>query len=191
MNKSFPWIKGMLITGLLFTSVGCTTQAGVNSRKSTPQNYHPARVSYNTGNGVNPLPGTLPLNTGIGNTTGVGNTTAQNPSTQQLQLADQAADSLAELKTVQSACALVKDQNAYVSVVLEPGMKQLTNDARKDITNCVKKVNPSVQNVYISNDPQFCKQMYDCTTDLRTGQSASKSTQNMADIIHRMFPQAR
>jgi spore cortex protein len=203
MNKRFPWIKGMLITGLLFTAVGCTTQAGVNPRKSTPQNYHPARVSYNTGNGMNPLPGTMPLNTGMGNTTGVGNTTGignttgvgnattQNPSTQQIQLADPVANSLAELKTVQSACALVKDQNAYVSVVLEPAMKQLTNDVRKDITNCVKQVNPSVQNVYISNDPQFCKQMYDCTMDLRMGQSVGRSTKNMDNIIHRMFPQAR
>jgi YhcN/YlaJ family sporulation lipoprotein len=245
MNKRFPWIKGMLITGLLFTAVGCTNQAGVHRQKSASPNYHPARVSYNTGNGMNRLPGTTPLNTGIGNTTGVGNTTgigsttgvgnttgigsatgvgnttgagsttsvgnttgvgsttgtgsttgvgnttAQCPSTQQVQLADNIADSLAELKAVQSACALVKNQNAYVCVVPEPGMKQLTDGAKKNITNCVKRVNPSVQNVYVSSDPQFCKQMYDCTIDLRTGQSVDKSTQNIAGVLNRMFPQAR
>jgi LmbE family N-acetylglucosaminyl deacetylase len=46
MKKRFPWVKGMFITSLLFTSVGCMNQAGTNHHKLTPQNHPPTGVSY-------------------------------------------------------------------------------------------------------------------------------------------------
>ncbi len=104
-------------------------------------------------------------------------------------VADLAADKIAGLPEVDSATVFVTDNNAYVAAKLNPSARnKLTKDVEHQIKLAVKSTDKNIDNVYVSVNPDFYKQMNDYNRDIRNGKPISGLFNQISDSIRRAFP---
>ena len=116
--------------------------------------------------------------------------TVRQPVTRQMRVADKIADSIANMKRVDTATVILTDRTAYVAVMLPSGVR-LTKGLEKEIARKVREKDASVRQVYISANPDFVKQMGDYARDIRQGRPVAGLWNNFMDMIRRTFPDAR
>ncbi|MGC4377421.1 YhcN/YlaJ family sporulation lipoprotein [Fictibacillus sp. Mic-4] len=107
-----------------------------------------------------------------------------------MQVADDAAENVANLPEVHTANVIVTDNNAYVAAVLEGG-KKLTKDLEKKMADEVKKADPTINNVYVSTNPDFVNHMKRYAKDIREGRPISGFVNEFSKMVQRLFPNAR
>lgn len=107
------------------------------------------------------------------------------------RLADHIADKLANRRDINNATVMLTDNNAYVAVDM-PGNREgdLTNDMKKSISRDVKKMDKSVNNVYVSADADFFTRMGDYARDIRNGHPIRGMADQVTETIRRVFPTA-
>lgn len=114
----------------------------------------------------------------------------QNTTTDyKLELADQAAEQVAEMEEVESANVLVTDTNAYVAVELKEGVEGNEQTENK-IADLVREKNADFKNVYVSMNPDFVKQMTDYGDKIRAGEPVEGFFTEFSDAVRRVFPDA-
>lgn len=112
-----------------------------------------------------------------------------NGNNNKIELAQDAADRVAKIDEVDSANVLVTDNNAYVGVVLDQGVNE-TNDLEKKVADEVRATNGNYDNVYVSFNPDFAKQMADYGNRINNNEPVEGFFNEFSDTVKRMFPNA-
>lgn len=122
-----------------------------------------------------------------------------------LEVAQDAADLVADLDEVDSATVIVTNKNAYVAVVLNDvatndntnadtnanADEALTADLEDKIANKVREVNKDIKNVYVSLNPDFVERMTDYGTRINEGKPVAGFFEEFTESVRRVFPDAR
>lgn len=121
------------------------------------------------------------------------NTTTNDQNTAgetKVELADEIADEVTTLPDVESATVMVTNQNAYVGAQLKNGAEG-TADKETEIADEVRKTHSEFNNVYVSLNPDFAKQMTDYGEKIRAGEPVEGFFEELSDSFRRMFPDAK
>ncbi|WP_258921298.1 YhcN/YlaJ family sporulation lipoprotein [Heyndrickxia coagulans] len=195
-----------LASGLL---MGCNNN-GAGDNNGNRNNARPVRyndtadnndvrynnVRYNTGrtdgnNGAdltNNTRGTQGINNAnLTNNNGNGN---NNNNGNDVRVDNRIARSIEDLKEVAQALVIATNDNAYVAVLLERNQNndKLDKKLKNKISKVVKQTDPSINDVYISENPDFFDQMSDYVNDIRNGRPISGFFNQFNDTIQRVFP---
>lgn len=182
MKKSLVWI-----TILLIVASGCANNPNNQVRQQNVRdNYRGPQMLRDQNNGDDLI------NDRIGNADnrrpgrdGVG--TLDN----RIEIADRAAEKITKLKGVDQANVLVTRRNAYVAAVLDNDQQQMTRDIEDKIANQVRKVDPDIQNVYVSTNPEFVERINGYVNDVQAGRPVTGFFEQLNEIAARLFPNAR
>ena len=111
---------------------------------------------------------------------------------QAMRVADDVADSVAELKMIDSATVMVTDRTAYVAVMFERDYQGGVSDRVKEqVTRRVRQVDPSINRVYVSANPDFFRRMGDYARDVRDGRPISGIMDQFREMVQRTFPDVK
>ncbi|BCJ85937.1 YhcN/YlaJ family sporulation lipoprotein [Effusibacillus dendaii] len=178
-------MKKMLLIPL--TAVLLVTLSACAAGKSGPrtQTRTPAPAPITDYNANNP-------NAGNVQNPARGNTTAQNAPDGKFREAQNIANALVGRHNIQRASVFVTDQTAYVAVDIPNTVQgQLTDQIKNSVANEVRRVDPSVQQVYVSADPAVMQQFQGFSNDIRNGQPIQGLYTRFTEVIRRMMPQQR
>lgn len=183
MKKSFVWIAILLIV-----ATGCANnpnnnqmgQQNVRDNNRGPQMLRDQNNGDDWNNGrVGDADNRRPGRDGVG--------TLDN----RIEIADKAAETITKLKGVNQANVLVTRRNAYVAAVLDNDQQKLTKNIEDQIANQVRKVDPDIQNVYVSTNPEFVERINGYVGDVQEGRPVTGFMEQLNEIAARIFPNAR
>ncbi|WP_338469295.1 YhcN/YlaJ family sporulation lipoprotein [Niallia sp. XMNu-256] len=124
------------------------------------------------------------------NTTQTTNNGNQNQS--RFKVADHAARKIADLKEVDSANVIITDHNAYVAVNLEnPTSNKVARNMEEKISRIVNSTVQNIENVYVSQDPNFVNRMTTYSNDIRNGRPVEGFMDEFGETVRRVFPNQR
>lgn len=116
-----------------------------------------------------------------------------------LELADDASDKIDELEEVDSSTVIITENNAYVAVVLNEnsdgteiaeGSDELEQIEEK-IGEQVRETNDSVDNVYVSINPDFVSRMNEYRDKVDQGEPVEGLFEEFGELTQRIFPDAK
>jgi YhcN/YlaJ family sporulation lipoprotein len=109
----------------------------------------------------------------------------------QMKVADDAAEKVNEVEGVENATVIVTENNAFVAVALE-GNKQgnITDDVKNKISDKVKSTDESIDNVYVSANPDFYDRMRDYGDRINKGEPIAGLFDEFGETVRRVFPTA-
>jgi spore cortex protein len=109
-----------------------------------------------------------------------------------MDVADEAADKVTDLKEVEDATVIVTDNNAYVAAKLEGGESmKLTKETEKMIGDTVRNTDPDINDVFVSTNPDFIDRMNGYADEINQGNPVSGFVKEFNETIRRMFPTNR
>ncbi|SMQ78100.1 sporulation lipoprotein, YhcN/YlaJ family [Bacillus sp. OV166] len=109
-----------------------------------------------------------------------------------MRVADDAAKKVTDLKEVDTANVIVTENNAYVAVKLSPtSQNEDTNSIEHKISQRVKSTDRDIDNVYVSENPDFYDRMNKYASDIRNGRPISGFFNEFTETIRRVFPKAK
>lgn len=110
----------------------------------------------------------------------------------QMRVHDEVKNKIEDLNEVKRAHVIITDSTAYVGVVLNDSQ---TNNISKDIENKisdrVRSTDKSIENVYVSSNPDFVDSMRDYSNKIQNGQPIRGLYDEFRDMVQRVFPTAR
>ena len=120
------------------------------------------------------------------------NTNDGHDNQSRLEVADEAANRVADLEEVDNATVLVTDRNAYVAAVLtNQSETELTSDLENRIASAVRDADQDIENVYVSVNPDFVERMNEYGTKIDEGQPVEGLFEEFTEAVRRVFPDAR
>lgn len=127
-----------------------------------------------------------PDNDGVGTRGNAGTRTNGN-----MRLADNIADKLSNRRDIENATVMLSDDNAFIAIDM-PGNEQgqITNDLKKSISRDVKKMDKSIDNVFVSADVDFFDRMDAYAEDIRNGKPIGGMVDQVTETLRRIFPTA-
>lgn len=109
-----------------------------------------------------------------------------------MRVADDAAKKVVDLKEVDTANVIVTENNAYVAVKLSPTSRnEVTTSIERKISQRVKSTDRDIDNVYVSENPDFYDRMTTYSSDIRNGRPISGFFNEFTETIRRVFPKAK
>ncbi|WP_019414035.1 YhcN/YlaJ family sporulation lipoprotein [Paenisporosarcina sp. TG20] len=164
---------GMLLTALMLsiTLVGC----GGNDEETT--NDNDAATDVNTEETTDTTD----------TTEGTENTEENNGEQAQLEKADDIAERITEMEEVDTATVIITENNAYVAVGLHGDTEEIEQIEGR-ISEHVKEKKDTIENVYISVNPDFVAQMEDYGNKIDAGEPIEGFFEEFTDVVNRMFP---
>ncbi|MCJ7842365.1 YhcN/YlaJ family sporulation lipoprotein [Lederbergia sp. NSJ-179] len=127
-------------------------------------------------------------NTGNNNAGGNGQVNNDN----RIDVADDIADDVTDLKEVDRAYVLTTGNNAYVAVRLSDNQNnKLSNDVKDKIADRARKTDKNLDNVFVSENPDFFGQMRDYRDEINNGNPVSGFFEQFTDTVERIFPTSR
>jgi YhcN/YlaJ family sporulation lipoprotein len=115
------------------------------------------------------------------------------------------ARAITKINEVRSATVLLSDHNAYVGIVINaprygqgqnfmgvpnhngPGFDTVNDALRTKITDEVKRVNPTINNVYISADPRFNQSFHGFSNQVTHGNPIKSFISQFNDAMRKSF----
>lgn len=123
-----------------------------------------------------------------GQGTAIGNNGTSNQGNN-MDIADEIADKVTDLTEVERAYVLTTDHNAYVAVKLEESQNnRLVGNIETRITEIVKKTDPDLDQVYISENPDFFEHVNNYRDDVRNGRPVRGFVDEFSNMVERIFP---
>lgn len=197
-------IKGIIASSLVFSVVGCTMntnrQAQDQDRLRTVRVTDKNRLG-NQNNAMNNHTKAFPTrNVGDRNQTDQGITMrnaqgnkANNNLAKGFRVADDIADRIADMKNVDTAAAIVLGNYAYIGVTTRDMGKDglLTDEFKETVANEARSVDPNLQRVFVSANPNFVKQLNGYVNDFRNGRPIGGIVEGVTNVINRTFPEAK
>lgn len=179
MNKLRSHI-GIMSAIVLTTSFlsGCMTNPSQPRAQQVPRTYSPGPNNY--------LPTPAPIDT----------TRTPRPQTNvnaaPMREAQNIANALAGKQNISRATVFVTDTTAYVAVDI-PNMAQgqFTDQIKNGVANEVRRIDPSIQRVYVSADPDVLTRFQGYSNDIRAGKPVQGIYDRFAELTRRIFPQPR
>ncbi|HSO58802.1 MAG TPA: YhcN/YlaJ family sporulation lipoprotein [Paenisporosarcina sp.] len=116
-----------------------------------------------------------------------------------LELADEASGKIDELEEVDSSTVIITENNAYVAVVLNKnsdgseiaeGSDELEQIEEK-IGEQVRETNDTVDNVYVSLNPDFVSRMNEYRDKVDQGEPVEGLFEEFGELTQRIFPDAK
>ncbi|MEF3303735.1 YhcN/YlaJ family sporulation lipoprotein [Paenibacillus sp. GYB003] len=107
-----------------------------------------------------------------------------------IQIANQAAQKIADIDGVNQANVLVTNRNAYVAASMDTN-QQLTSEIEKRIADQVRADDPNIQNVYVSTNPQFVDRVNSYVTEAGQGRPVAGFFDQFNEMTQKLFPNAR
>ncbi|MBT2615261.1 MULTISPECIES: YhcN/YlaJ family sporulation lipoprotein [unclassified Bacillus (in: firmicutes)] len=96
------------------------------------------------------------------------------------------------LKEVSKANVIVTENNAYVGAVLKDGgEKDISNDLKERVADAVRGADPSVDQVYVSANPDFVQRMDRYANDIENGKPVEGFAEEFRELVTRIFPSPR
>lgn len=108
-----------------------------------------------------------------------------------VQIANQAVDKITKLSGVRQANVLVTQRNAYVAAVVDADKGHITRDMEDQIAQQVRATDPTIQNVYVSTNPEFVDRVNRYVTDVGRGRPVAGFFEEFNEMVRRVFPTAR
>jgi spore cortex protein len=109
-----------------------------------------------------------------------------------MDVADEAAEKVTELKEVEDATVIVTDNNAYVAAKLEGGENtKLTKETEKKIADAVQNTDPDINDVFVSTNPDFLDRLNGYADEINQGNPVSGFVKEFNETIRRIFPTNR
>ncbi|MEH7346852.1 YhcN/YlaJ family sporulation lipoprotein [Bacillus sp. JJ1532] len=105
-----------------------------------------------------------------------------------MRVADRAADKIVSMPEVDHANVIVTDNNAYVAARLVNKQNGLSRDIERKISDQVKSVDRSINDVYVSVNPDFYDRMNNYSNDIRNGQPVEGLFDEFSTTVRRVFP---
>lgn len=190
------FIKPFIFAGLIsVVLVGCGTAN--NNDRFTSDDNRPLGVRYDPADNRDDADN---MNDGVGvndNRNGVndnGNNGLDNAgdNNRNIDLADDVADRVTDLREVEDTSVLVTNRNAYVAVKLsDQGNREMNNELQKKIARKVRDTKHDFDNVYISENPDFYDRMRGYGNDIRNGRPIGGFFDEFTETVQRVFPNAR
>ncbi|MDO8224243.1 YhcN/YlaJ family sporulation lipoprotein [Bacillus cabrialesii] len=186
-------LASMLLIPLLMT--GCSM---ANQGEGRRDNLEPKNVNYR--NPVNDN-GARNINDANDNRDNVDNNVTDNVNNndngnnndnnnRKLEVADDAADKITDMKEVKHANVIVAGNQAYVAVVLTNGNKEVGKDLKKNISDKVRDTDKNMDNVYVSANPDFVDRMQGYGERIQNGDPIAGFFDEFSETVQRVFPQA-
>ena len=116
-----------------------------------------------------------------------------------LELADEASDKINELEEVENSTVFITENNAYVAVVLNKnkdgseiaeGSEELEQIEEK-IGEQVRGTNATVENVFVSINPNFVSRMNEYREKFDQGEPVEGLFEEFGELTQRIFPDAK
>jgi YhcN/YlaJ family sporulation lipoprotein len=170
-------------------TTGCTnrqTQPRTQRYGGTgsPAPITPDARNYNVGN---PPAGTGFTDRGI-----VQNTDQMRAQNTNFRSAQNVASALAGKHNIRRANVLLTDQTAFVAVdIPNTAQRQLTDQIKTSVADEVRRVDPSIQRVYVSADPDLFERFQGFSNDLQAGRPVQGIYDRFMELVQRVFPQQR
>ena len=135
----------------------------------TNNGANPNDVNYRTNNGTNPNDVNYRTDNGT-NPNMVRNVGNRIFNDNNFTLSDDIANRVAGMKEVKSANVLITDHTAYVAAVLNNNQGgRVSARIEKKIADTVRSVDKSVDNVYVSTNPDFVDRVNQYANDVGNG----------------------
>lgn len=180
-------LKVVTSVALAFVIAGC----GVNN--TTDNNRR--NVGYNNNYPTNPNPNVNQVNYPTNRTNNVNNVNNVGYRTNRAnnyQVADNIANRVSGLKEVKSANVLITDHTAYVAAVLNNDEgKNISTKVENKIADTVRSVDKSIDNVYVSTNPEFVNRVKRYANDVQNGRPVTGFGNQFTELVKRIFPNAR
>lgn len=110
----------------------------------------------------------------------------------QMRVHDEVKNNVEGLNEVTRAHVIVTDSTAYVAVVLNDDQTgNLRKDIEDKISDRVKSTDKSINNVYVSSNPDFVNRMGDFINKIQNGKPVSGLYDEFNEMVKRVFPTAR
>jgi YhcN/YlaJ family sporulation lipoprotein len=106
-----------------------------------------------------------------------------------VRAADQIAQHVTKLPEVESSTAIRMGKSAYVGVILREN-EELTESLKQKIAKRARRADSGLQNVYVSANPDFQKQLVQYANQLRAGRPIRGMVNQLEDLFKRTFPDA-
>ncbi|GKU83116.1 YhcN/YlaJ family sporulation lipoprotein [Niallia sp. NCCP-28] len=115
-----------------------------------------------------------------------------NKATADLDLADEVADKVTDIKGIKRAVVFKTDRNAFVAVELTGNKSgEVTKKLEDKIANKVRKIDGDIKNVYVSSNPDFYNRMTNYGRDIENGKPISGLFNEFSQMVRRVFPNYR
>lgn len=102
------------------------------------------------------------------------------------------ANALAGKQNIRRATVFVTDSTAYVAVdVPNMAQGQFTDQIKNGVANEVRRIDPSIQRVYVSADPDVLSRFQGYSNDIRSGKPIRGIYDRFVELTRRIFPQQR
>ncbi|MEG7335321.1 YhcN/YlaJ family sporulation lipoprotein [Bacillus sp. 0102A] len=180
-------LASMLLVPLLMTGCGMANQGEGRRDNANPENVNYRNPVNDNGRGN--------INDVNNNRDNVDNNVTDNGNNngnenQQLEVADDAADKISDMKEVEQANVIVAGNQAYVAVVLKNGKEDVGQDLKKKISDKVKDTDKNMDNVYVSANPDFVDRMQGYGDRIQNGDPVAGFFDEFSETVQRIFPQA-
>ncbi|WP_186579300.1 YhcN/YlaJ family sporulation lipoprotein [Aquibacillus kalidii] len=138
---------------------------------------------------VQNAPGNIDLNIGKNNQNKNRNIADNKQDENRFEIADRAADRITEqVKQVDRAYVLTTENNAYVATQLTNNTDEISNEVKDSVSRAVKSVDPGIENVYVSTNPDFVDLTNNYVNDAENGEPVEGFFDQMGQMIERIFP---
>ncbi len=108
----------------------------------------------------------------------------------EVEIAEEAAEKVAQLDFVRSAYVLKTANNAFVAAMLE-NEGEMSRHMEDQVAQAVRSIDHSVENVYVSTNPSFIDRVDQYIDDVRQGRPVEGFVEQFGEMIDRLFPNAR
>lgn len=102
------------------------------------------------------------------------------------------ADALVGKHNIRRANVFVTDSTAYVAVdIPNLAQGQLTDAIKNAVADEVRRVDPSIKQVYVSADPDVFTRFQQYGNDIRAGRPIAGIFDQFTEMVRRVFPQRK
>jgi YhcN/YlaJ family sporulation lipoprotein len=109
-----------------------------------------------------------------------------------MRVSEEISNRVEALKEVGNANVIVTENNAYVGAVLKDGgEKDISNDLKERVADAVREADPSVDQVYVSANPDFVQRMDGYANDIENGKPVEGFAEEFRELVTRIFPSPR
>ncbi|KOO50661.1 YhcN/YlaJ family sporulation lipoprotein [Priestia koreensis] len=106
-----------------------------------------------------------------------------------MDVADEAANRITKLKDVKDANVITTNHNAYVAAILEDNVNEdRTKEVKKKIAKEVRKSDNSINDVFVSTNPDVFDRMQGYGKQLEKGNPVSGLGKEISEFFQRSFP---
>ncbi|MFJ7308629.1 YhcN/YlaJ family sporulation lipoprotein [Peribacillus frigoritolerans] len=109
-----------------------------------------------------------------------------------MRVSEDISNRVEALKEVSNANVILTENNAYVGAVLKDGgEKDISNDLKERVADAVRGADPSVDQVYVSANPDFVQRMDGYANDIENGKPVEGFAEEFRELVTRIFPSPR